>query len=97
MANPHSVERLLEPALGPVRHKPVIGCGVVKFPPTEGLVKLLLVVPEDRDIDILVGTRLASHPEVQRPAPATHQGAWKLRIRLESREGSKSSHFQRSP
>jgi hypothetical protein len=46
----------------------VIGCGVVKFPPTEGLVKLLLVSPQDRDIDILVGTRLAAHPEVQRPA-----------------------------
>jgi hypothetical protein len=30
----------------------VIGRGVVKFPPTEGLVKLLLVVPEDRDVDI---------------------------------------------
>jgi hypothetical protein len=47
----------------------VIGGGVVKFPPIEGLVKLLLVFPEDGDIDILVGTRLASHSEVQCPAP----------------------------
>jgi hypothetical protein len=31
-------------------------------------VKLLLVGPQDRDINILVGTRLASHPEVQRSA-----------------------------
>jgi hypothetical protein len=68
-ANPHPVQRFLEPAVGPVRHKPVIGRGVVKFPPTEDLVKVLLVVPEDRDVDILVGTRLAPYPEVQRPAP----------------------------
>jgi hypothetical protein len=47
----------------------VIGRGVVKFPPTEGLVKLLLVVPQDRDVDILVGTRFAPHPEIQRPTP----------------------------
>jgi hypothetical protein len=59
-------------------------------------VKLLLVVPKDCDVDILVGTRLAPHPELQRLAPTTHQGARKLHMRLESREGSKSSHLQRS-
>ena len=30
--------------------------------------KLLQVVPKERDVDILVGTRLAPHPELQRLA-----------------------------
>jgi len=96
-ASPHPVQRHLEPAVGSIRQKPVIGGGVVKFPPTEGLVKLLLVGPQDRNVDIQVATRWVSHPEVQCPAPATHQGASKLDMSLESREGSKSSHFHRSP
>jgi hypothetical protein len=32
-------------------------------------VKLLLVVPKECDVDNLVGTRLAPHPELQRLAP----------------------------
>ena len=46
----------------------MIGSGVLKIPPIEGLVKLFLVMPENGDINILVGSRLASHPEVKHPA-----------------------------
>ena len=58
---------------------------------------LLLVVPKERDIDILVGSVWRPIQSSSALPPATHQGASKLRMRLESREGSKSSHLQRSP
>ena len=43
--------------------------GASEPPKSLRAIRAALVVPQDRDINILVGTRLASHPEVQRPAP----------------------------
>ena len=58
--------------------------------------KLLQVVPKERDVDILVAHVWRPIQSSSALPPTTHQGAWKMHMRLESGEGSKSSHLQRS-
>src|SRR5215204_4766674 len=71
--------------------------GTVPSPTTEDLVKLCY------SSALRTATSTSWWAHVWRPIqsssalpPTTHQGAWKLHMRLERGEGSKSSHLQRS-
>jgi hypothetical protein len=46
------------------RQEPMVCGGVVQFPVVQGVVELVLIASEDREIDVLVGSGLAVQPEV---------------------------------
>ena len=51
------------------RQEPMVCGGVVQFPMVQGVVELVLITSEDREVDVLVGSGLAAQPEVQGPPP----------------------------
>jgi hypothetical protein len=69
-ARPYPVKRRFEPLTGAKRHEPMVCGGIVQFPMVQGVVELVLITSEDREVDVLVGSGLAAQPEVQRPPPS---------------------------
>jgi hypothetical protein len=63
-ARPYPVERGFEPMTEAQRQEPMVCGGVVQFPMVQGVVELVLITSEDREVDVLVGSGLAAQPEV---------------------------------